>query len=88
MNQSKSLEQSSIPKKLKRTATKKQIKRMRRLGDDTIVQCEYCGRTQYLKFVNGLRNGWSRCCHGLTMPIIYHEADVEKAVKEIFEVSE
>ena len=54
-----------------------------RFGDDTVVRCKKCGRTQYLKFKNGLINGWSKCCDGLTMPIIYHEANIDKAVEEI-----
>ena len=49
---------------------------------DTVVQCKKCGKKQYLMFVNGLKNGWSKCC-GETMPIIEHHADIEEAVKQI-----
>lgn len=68
---------------LVRKATKEQIKRMRESGNDTIVQCSYCERTQYLLFRNGLKNGWDRCCHGFTMPIIYQEANIAEAVKSL-----
>jgi len=27
---------------------------------DTIVQCKKCGKKQYLRFANGLKNGWSK----------------------------
>lgn len=56
-----------------------------RSGNDTVVRCSKCGRTQYLRFANGLKNGWSEC-HGLTMPIVFHQADIEKAVLEVLEV--
>lgn len=49
---------------------------------DCIVQCSKCKRIQYLEFKNGLRNGWSICC-GLTMPIIWQEANIDKTVSEI-----
>jgi len=48
---------------------------------DTIVQCKKCGRKQYLRFANGLKNGWSKCC-GYTMSIIQCNANIEEAVKE------
>ena len=64
-------------------ATKQQIEMMRRYGNDTIVQCPKCKRTQYLQFKNGLKNGWNKCCNGLTMPIIYQEANIDKAIKQI-----
>lgn len=52
-------------------------------GDnDTIVECKKCGRRQHLKFVNGLKNGWSECC-GFTMPIVHCIANIEKAVKTL-----
>jgi hypothetical protein len=50
---------------------------------DCIVQCPKCQRTQYLQFKNGLKNGWSSCCGGLTMPILWQEVDIEKAVSAI-----
>lgn len=52
-------------------------------GYDCIVQCPKCSRMQYLEFKNGLKNGWSTCCGGLTMPIIWQEADIDKAVLNI-----
>jgi hypothetical protein len=52
-------------------------------GYDCVVQCSKCGRTQYLLFKNGLKNGWDTCCGGLTMPIMWQEANIDKAVKEI-----
>ena len=55
---------------------------MRKFGDDTIACCKTCSRTQCLRFENGLKNEWS-LCHGLTMPILYTEADIELAVKNI-----
>jgi len=64
-------------------ATEQQIEMMRRYGNDTIVQCPKCKRTQYLQFKNGLKNGWSKCCNGLTMPIIYQEANIDKTIKQI-----
>lgn len=48
---------------------------------DTIVECQKCGRRQHLDFVNGLKNGWSKCC-GYTMPIVHCTADINKAMKE------
>lgn len=56
---------------------------MARFGDDTVVCCFKCGRTAYLRFSNGLRNGWSTCCGGLTMPIVYMDTDIDKAVRGI-----
>lgn len=50
--------------------------------NDTIVRCPKCGRAQSLMFKNGLKNGWSKCCDGLTMPIIFTKADVYKATSE------
>lgn len=49
-------------------------------GYDCIVQCPKCKRTQYLEFKNGLKNGWSKCCNGYTMPIIWQNADIDAAV--------
>ena len=60
--------------------------KLRRFGDDTVVRCPKCGRTQTLKFENGLRNGWSKCCGGFTMPIIYildKEKTIDHAVSSI-----
>jgi len=57
-------------------------KKVASVNYDTIVQCKKCFRKQYLQFVNGLKNGWSKCC-GYTMPIIYCDADIDKAVKSI-----
>jgi len=53
-----------------------------RTDNDTVVRCSKYGRTQYLKFENGLRNGWS-ICHGYTMSIIYLQADIDKVVGNI-----
>lgn len=57
-------------------------------GCDTVVECKKCGRRQHLNFVNGLKNGWSKCC-GYTMPIIYIKNNdvakvVENSVKALF----
>jgi len=55
------------------------------IGCDTIVECGKCGRRQHLEFVNGLRNGWSKCC-GYTMSIVHIEnmdEVVENSVKAI-----
>jgi len=49
---------------------------------DTVVECKKCGKRQYLFFVNGLKNGWDKCC-GYTMPIIYCIANIEEAVKSL-----
>jgi DNA polymerase/3'-5' exonuclease PolX len=49
---------------------------------DTLVQCSKCGRKQWLRFASGLKNGWSKCCGGLTMPIIKTKANIRKAVQE------
>lgn len=59
---------------------------LKRFGNDTVVRCKNCGRTQYLQFENGLRNGWD-ICHGETMPIIYQQANIDKAVKNIISKS-
>jgi len=55
-------------------------KNLARFGQDTVVECPKCGRRQYLKFANGLKNGWSKCCGGYTMPIIYCIANIGEAV--------
>jgi len=55
---------------------------LERFGDDTVVECEKCGRRQYLKFANGLKNGWSKCC-GYTMRIVYCKANIEEAVRSL-----
>ena len=52
-------------------------------GYDCITQCPKCGRTQCLMFSNGLRNGWSTCCGGYTMPIVWQETDIDKAVSDL-----
>ena len=57
-----------------------------KMNYDTIVQCKKCGRKQYLQFVNGLKNGWSKCC-GYTMPIAFCDADIDGAVKEVIKSS-
>lgn len=62
---------------------KERITYARQHGYDCIVQCPKCGRTQYLEFKNGLKNGWDSCCGNLTMPIVWQEADIDKAVSEI-----
>lgn len=49
---------------------------------DTVVRCPKCGKTQKLLFKNGLKNGWSKCCGGYTMPIISLNTDVYKATLE------
>jgi len=48
---------------------------------DTVVECKKCGRRQHLDFVNGLKNGWSKCC-GYTMPIVHCTADIGEATKK------
>jgi len=65
-------------------AEKLGISRFLLAGNDTVVRCPECGRTQGLTFENGLKNGWSKCC-GLTMPIIYIHGKkiVENAVASI-----
>lgn len=57
-------------------------------GYNCIVQCPKCLRTQYLEFRNGLRNGWSICCGGLTMPIIWQNANISDAVMGIIKECE
>jgi hypothetical protein len=52
---------------------------------DCIVQCTKCKRVQYLQFANGLRNGWSLCC-GYTMPIVWQNANFDKAVKSVIQI--
>jgi len=54
-----------------------------RFGNDTAVRCFSCGRTQYLNFADGLRNGWSKCCGGYTMTVVYMNTDIDKAVGSI-----
>lgn len=48
-------------------------------GYDSITQCTKCGKITYLKFANGLRNGWGLCC-GYTPTLVWHNADIEAAV--------
>jgi putative transposon-encoded protein len=56
-------------------------KKLERYGNDTVVRCPKCGRTQYLRFENGLKNGWDKCCGGFTMPIVY-VSNMPKTVHE------
>lgn len=66
-------------------AEKLGISRFLLAGNDTVVRCPKCGRTQALTFENGLKNGWSTCCGGLAMPIIYIRGKntIENAVANI-----
>lgn len=50
-------------------------------GHDTVVQCKKCGRKQYLDFINGMKNGWSKCC-GETMLLLKTTADIEQSVRK------
>lgn len=50
---------------------------------NSITRCNTCGKTFYLTFANGLRNGWGLCC-SYTPTLIWHNADIAKAVIEIF----
>jgi hypothetical protein len=43
---------------------------LERFGNNVVVECPNCGRTQYLNIVDGIKNGWSLCC-GKIMPIVY-----------------
>jgi hypothetical protein len=71
-------------------AEKLGINRFLLAGNDTVVRCPKCGRTQALTFENGLENGWSTCCGGLTMPIVYIRGKntVEKAIANIMAKAE
>jgi hypothetical protein len=71
---------------LPRTLEEK-IKWARQHEYDCIVQCPKCNRTQYLEFKNGLKNGWSTCCGGYTMTIVWHDVDIAKTVGEIIKSS-
>ena len=51
-------------------------------GYDTLVQCKKCGKKQYLNFINGLKNGWDKCC-GETMIIIKTTANIDACIGEI-----
>lgn len=81
-NEQKIMEEGSAPHT--EHSTKEKKRNQHRFLDeyDTVVQCQKCGRKQYLMFANGLKNGWSQCCR-YTMPIIECHADIEKAVKSI-----
>lgn len=52
---------------------------------DTVVQCKKCGKKQHLDFVDGLKNGWPKCC-GYTMTIIESTANVGQVVRANFAV--
>jgi hypothetical protein len=63
-------------------------RKLERTGNDTVVRCPKCGRTQYLLFRNGLKNGWDKCCGNLTMPVIYISnmpKTVHDSMKEVIE---
>jgi hypothetical protein len=66
-------------------AEKLGISRYLLAGNDTVVCCSKCGRKEALTFENGLKNGWSKCCGGLTMPIIYirGKTTVENALSQV-----
>jgi hypothetical protein len=51
-------------------------------GHDTVVQCKKCGRKQYLEFINGMKNGWSKCC-GETMLLLKTTADMKQVIHEL-----
>ena len=55
----------------------------KKYGYDTIVKCPYCGKTEYLNFEQSLRNGWSKCCLGYTMPIVWQNIDKNKVISNI-----
>jgi len=59
-------------------------RKLQRFGNDTVVECKKCGRRQYLKFANGLKNGWSKCC-GYTMPIVFCKANIEERLGKCWE---
>jgi len=59
-----------------------ELKRKIEADYDTTVQCPKCGRKEHLQFVNGLKNGWSKCC-GYTMTIVRCTADIDKAVRSL-----
>ena len=70
----------------KQATPEEYARKCRETGSDTVVRCPKCGRTQYLQFANGLKNGWSSC-HGLTMPIVFTDANIKKAVGKAMGVS-
>lgn len=51
-------------------------------GYNAITQCNKCGKITYLDFANGLKNGWGLCC-GYTPTLVWHNADVAKATKQV-----
>jgi len=59
-----------------------ELRRKIEADNDTTVQCLKCGKKQHLQFVNGLKNGWSKCC-GYTMPIVHCTANIEEAVRSL-----
>lgn len=48
---------------------------------DALVRCSTCNDEQRVNFAYCLRNGWPTC-HGQTMTLIDHTADIDKAVNE------
>jgi len=53
-------------------------KRMKKIGCDTVVRCKKCGMVQYLNFVDGLKNGWLKCCGRSTTIIVCSNEVIKK----------
>lgn len=77
-NKTKAVKDIRKGEKMKREELKRKIES----EYDTTVQCPKCGRKQHLQFVNGLKNGWSKCC-GYTMPIVSCTANIEEAIRSL-----
>lgn len=75
----------SIDKRLTETEIQHFREQLERFGNDTVCKCFKCGRIQYLNFSDGLKNGWSRCCGGLAMTMVYMDTDIDKTVSSIFQ---
>ena len=55
-------------------------------GKDSMVQCEKCGRQEFLNFSDGLRNGWGMCCgYSMTLKIHPNMKAIEKAVSIVID---
>ena len=77
----------SVDKRLTEQEIQHFREQLEKFGNDTVCKCFKCGRIQYLNFADGLKNGWSKCCGGLTMTMVYMDTDIDKAVSAIFQQS-
>lgn len=54
---------------------------------DTLVKCSTCDKEERVNFGECLGKGWPKCC-GYTMTLITTKANMEEAIKPLFNQAE